>query len=543
MVKLTIDHRNVEVPDGSTVLDAARKLGIDIPTLCHREGCEPETACMVCVVRIRAGGHLLPACATPATEGMEVESESEFVQSARRTAFELILSDHAGDCLAPCQNICPAHMDVPLMMRQIAAGEFADALVTVKRDIPLPAVLGHICPAPCEGGCRRNPADAPVSVCLLKRFVADEDLATGEPYLPETAADTGRRIAIVGAGPAGLSAAYYLRLLGHGAVIYDAHEEPGGMMRYGIPDDVLPRPTLAGEIEIIRRLGVEFRMQHRLGEDMTLPQLREQYDAVLLAIGEVNEEHPAPRGVRISRDLSTNMAGVFAAGSAVRRTKLAIRSVADGKLAALRIDRFLRGGDGDVADRPFTVQMGRLDEDELAEFMLHASERQRLTPEGGLGRGFTADEAIAESARCLQCSCDCAGTCGIRAYAARYGAAPNRYRGSRRRFERRHREAGVVYEPGKCIACGLCVQITRKAAEPLGLTFVGRGFETRLAVPFDGSIAEGLGRVAVECVEACPTGALSFDRDAGPHAVTLTTSAANNRVDRMAARPDDFPGG
>ena len=160
MPKLKIDHREVEVPPGATVLDAARALGIDIPTLCFRDGCEAATSCLVCLVKIAEHRRLVPACATAAAEGMEVESETAEVRQFRRSALELLLSDHLGDCLAPCWFTCPAHMDIPQMLRQVAAGQLHEAIATVKRDIALPAVLGRICPAPCEKSCRRSASSA-----------------------------------------------------------------------------------------------------------------------------------------------------------------------------------------------------------------------------------------------------------------------------------------------------------------------------------------------------------------------------------------------
>src|ERR1035437_4867912 len=119
MPKLKIDNRPIEVPPGTTILAAAAKLGIQIPTLCHLEGCDPQTSCLVCLVKINNASRLVPSCATVAQEGMEVESETAEVRSFRRAALELLLGEHAGDCYAPCQNVCPAHMDIPTMMRNI----------------------------------------------------------------------------------------------------------------------------------------------------------------------------------------------------------------------------------------------------------------------------------------------------------------------------------------------------------------------------------------------------------------------------------------
>ncbi|MAE60101.1 MAG: glutamate synthase [Planctomycetaceae bacterium] len=518
MPDVTIDNRHVSVPDGSTVLDAASALGIEIPTLCHYPGCAPQNSCLVCVVSINGSDRLEPSCSTRVVEGMTVQNDCDTVRAARRTALELLLSDHAGDCIAPCQNTCPAHMDIPLMLRQIGEGDLAEALITVKRDIPLPAVLGRICPAPCESGCRRSASDDPVSVCMLKRYVADQDLATGSPFVPPRQPDSGKRVAIIGAGPTGLSAAYYLQQSGHQCVVFDDQDQPGGMLRYGVPEEAPERDVLDGEIDIVRQLGAEFRMNTRIGHDLTLQQLRDDYDAVLLAVGHIDDQLGGALGVTMSdhgiaaerATFRTDLPGVFAAGGSVRQTRLAVRSVADGKDAAVQIDRHLAGNTGLVVLDTYNSLMGRLREDELADYMLGAPELERITPAGGLKRGYGPDEALTEAQRCLQCDCSAACDCRIRQYATQYEADRNRFRGTRRRFERRVRASDVIYEPGKCIACGLCVEITRQAGEPLGVTFVGRGFDVRIATPNDQSISDGLGRVAAECIDACPTGSLVF---------------------------------
>ena len=162
MPKVFIDNRQVEVEEGATILEAAAKLGIEIPTMCFMKGFEPSTSCMVCVVKVEGLNKLAPACGYPVKDGMRVETNSEQVVKARRAAVELLLSDHVGDCMGPCQLGCPAGMKIPLMIRQIAAGKLDEAIATVKRDIALPAILGRICPAPCEKVCRRRLYDQPV---------------------------------------------------------------------------------------------------------------------------------------------------------------------------------------------------------------------------------------------------------------------------------------------------------------------------------------------------------------------------------------------
>ena len=525
-VKLSIDGRAVEVAEGTSVLAAARRAGIDIPTLCHADGYEPQSSCLLCLVRVNGSSRLRPSCSLAAADDMVIDSETDDMRAARRTAVELLLSDHAGDCLAPCRNNCPAHMDVPRMMRQIIAGDLRGAIETVKRDIPLPAVLGRICPAPCEGGCRRKPHDAPVSVCLLKRYVADADLACGDPLLPTCAPATGRRVAIVGAGPTGLSAAWYLRLKGHDAVVFDDADQPGGALRQ-VPADVLPADVLDGEIDIIRRLGVSFRMNASVAGAPGVDDLRRDFDAVLLAVGALEEStrygvKQTKRGITVDgRTFQTDRPEVFAAGGAVRKSRLAVRSVAEGKAAAECIDRYLRGVDPGEGEPAVNAAMGRLDERELAEFMLGADEHARLTPAGGLARGYTADEAVAEAGRCMQCSCAGEHDYRIRRIATALGADLSRHRSARRRYQPAVRSGGVVFEPGKCIACGLCVAVTRQRGEPLGVTLVQRGFAVHLAVPFDRPLAEGLGASASEAVRVCPTGALRLAPEAKTTPLTI----------------------
>lgn len=536
MPTISIDGQTVEVPAGGTILDGARKLGIEIPTLCYREGHEPLTSCFVCVVRVQGMARFVPACAARAEEGMVVQSETEEVHAARRAALELLLSEHLGDCLGPCQTTCPAHMNIPQMIRHIAAGRLREALITVKERIALPAVLGRICPELCERGCRRAQWDSPVSICLLKRFVADADLASGSPYLPECRPATGKRVAIVGAGPAGLSAAYYLQQEGIACTIFDERAEPGGMLRYGVPEKRLPRSVLDAEINWIARLGVHFRQGIRLGQDVALGELRQEYDAVLLAVGPVQKETAlhwglslAEHGLHVDRNtLATEVPGVFAAGSAVVPSRHAVRAVGEGRVAAHSIAFSLlhspssqskgseRAHDSATVvpprTRDFNVRMGRLEPEELVPFLARASEQARHVPSGGLGAGFSEEEAHAEALRCLHCDCGKVAECLLRHYAIVYGASPLRYRSERRRYECQRGASGVVFEPGKCIRCGICVQIAEEAKEELGLTFVGRGFEVRVGVPFNASLDEGLRRVARACVRACPTGALAEER-------------------------------
>jgi ferredoxin len=517
MPTVTIDCRSVHVPPGTTILAAARQLGIDVPTLCYFEGFRPSTSCLVCMVKIKGTGRLVPSCATEALDGMEIESETAEVHQVRRSALELLLSDHLGDCLAPCHFACPAHMDIPGMLRQITAENLREAIVTVKRDIALPAILGRICPKPCEKGCRRSAADGAVAVCGLKRFVADVDLASGKPYLPECKPLSGKRVAIVGAGPAGLAAAWHLRQAGHACTMFDDQPRPGGRLWRETNEQDLPRDVLEGEIGLILRLGVDLRPATTVGVSPSLGDLQKDFDAVLVACGAIGKEaigrlglKAAARGVEVHRaTFETGLPGVFAAGNALRGKGLVVRSVADGKEAAMAIDQYLSGRPVTGPEGRFSTRIGRLEEDEVAELVAAAVQVPRREPDPGAA-DFDPEEAAQQAGRCLHCDCRALADCKLRRYAAQYGADPNRYRGQRARLRQDHQHSEVIYEPGKCINCELCIQIATAAGEPLGLSFVGRGFDVRVGVPFDRSMAEALSKVAAECVAACPTAALSF---------------------------------
>jgi NADPH-dependent glutamate synthase beta subunit-like oxidoreductase/ferredoxin len=519
MPRVTIDKQSVEVPEGASILDAARKLGMDIPTLCHLPGREPAASCMVCMVKVLNPPRLVPACASKVADGMEIESETEEVRGSRRMALELLLSDHAGDCYAPCQSICPAHMEIPLMVRQIAAGKLGEAVAVAKNHIALPAIIGRIRTKPCEKGCRRLQGGGSVSVCLLKQHVADEDLHRGEPYMPRRKPSRGKKVAIVGAGPTGLAAAYYLLQEGLEVTVFDDHELPGGMMRYAITEDRLPRAVLDGEIALVEKLGARFRMGARVGREIRLSDLRGNFDAVLLAAGELDASGVEALGVAGSAQgitaakgtFATNLEGVFAAGAAVRKSRLAVRSVAEGRSAAYAISQSLEGKKITGVQEPFNHRLLQIAPVEIQALAAAASPGPRLSPVLGAVSGFKPEEAAREAARCLGCDCRKVGDCKLRLYAEEYGADWSRFRGARRKIEIHVQQGGVIFEPGKCISCGICVQIAEEAGEPLGLTFVGRGFDVRIGVPFGRTIEEGLRKVAAECVAACPTGALAFE--------------------------------
>ena len=192
---------------------------------------------------------------------------------------------------APCKTACPAHVAVQGYLKLAKEGRYDDALALIKKDNPLPAVCGHVCNRRCEDACTRGTIDAAVAIDEVKRFLAERDLNAETRYIPKKTIPSlkggfDEKIAIIGAGPAGLSCAYYLALTGYKPTIFEKNEEPGGMLRYGIPSYKLEKDLLAAEIDVIRELGVEIRCGVEIGKDITIEELREQgYKGFYVAIG------------------------------------------------------------------------------------------------------------------------------------------------------------------------------------------------------------------------------------------------------------------
>jgi len=283
-LELTLDGAACLAEEGRTVLEVATGRGVRIPTLCHDPRVTPESACWVCLVEVRRGDRWepVPACSTRVEQGMVVRTESPEIEAGRRWALQLLLSDHWADCVAPCVLACPAHIDIPGYIADLRDGDAETAVARIREANPLPGVCGRVCPHRCEDVCRRGLADEPVAINHLKRLATSKSA----PPRPDRSPPTGQSVAIIGAGPAGLTAAYYLALQGHAVTVLDAHEHPGGMLRHGIPAYRLPRAVLETEIAVLDALGVRLQGGWRLGRDGAIGDLSKAgHGAVLLALG------------------------------------------------------------------------------------------------------------------------------------------------------------------------------------------------------------------------------------------------------------------
>ncbi len=515
---------------GATLLDAASAAGVHVPTLCHLVGsAEPSISCMVCVVRVAGRGPLVPACATPAEEDQAVFTDDEGIRSARRSAIELLLSDHLGECQAPCELACPTHWDVPGFMDALREDR-TDLAAQISHDgLALPAVLGEICPAPCQKACRRGERDAPVRIRELHGHVGRMEVATARPedpgqargYIPKEDPGQARgymedtpAVAVVGAGAAGLAAAGRLAGRGAAVTVFFAGPVPGGSLR---AQAELSAEALEADLRSLERWRVQWRPGSRLGEDLSLEGLLSDFAAVVLATGDrLDSEAWTAMGLgiddagRLAVDRpsrQTSRPGVFAAGACAGRGGLAVRVVADGLAAAEAVLQHLAGEPVTGPARARNVRYGPLEEDERAQLWAQAGDSGAGPDEAVVD----AASAIAAANRCLLCGCEGHDACRLRQLATELGARVSGFAGQRRPWARDASHGALVFEGHKCILCGSCI-----GRSDGGLAFAGRGFTARVATPYDQPWATALARTDGSLADACPTRAIRRKRPGPP---------------------------
>lgn len=669
MIKVTIDGIECTAEKGQTVLQIATANGIEIPTLCYIDDLKAYGACGICTVEAENIPKLLRACSAVASDGMVISTQTPRIRQSRKIALELLLSDHTGDCKGPCSLNCPAGTDCQGYVKLISEGKFREATELVKERVPLPASIGRVCPHPCEKACRRALVEEPISIAFLKAFAADEDLKSGNKFIPEAAPATGKTVGIIGGGPAGLTAAYFLAVKGHKVTIYDAMDKMGGMLRYGIPQYRLPKEVLDMEIDTIASLGVEMKNNIKIGKDITLDEIKAKHDAVIVAIGawqssamgvigenlegvyggidflrsvalhnpveigknvavcgggntamdacrsairlgaenvyviyrrtraempaekveidEAEEEgvtykflcnpaeiigengkvkaiklqkmvlgeadasgrrKPVPvdeyeeiqldtvimaigqkiniagfesleltnRG-NIAADTNsfrTSQEGVFAVGDATNRgASIAIEAIGEAQKASEVVDQYLKGKDVPYKKPYFvekTVTAADLaDREKISRAVMpQRSPEERKHDFNEINLGFTADMAMAEAKRCLQCGCHDYHECKLIRYANQYDVNPSRFAGDKHNIAKEQKLVSIERDQNKCILCNLCVRVCDEDVKKGILGLVGRGFTTVIKPEFNKPEVTAYCKDCQKCVNACPTGAL-----------------------------------
>ena len=679
-VTVKINGREIAADNSQTILQVARANGIQIPTLCYDPRLSPYGSCLVCVVEVRSANRLLMSCTTPVAQGMEIWTESEPAVRARRAALEMLLSNHYADCRGPCFLQCPANVDVQGYLAFANAGMYREALALIRETNPLPLACGRVCVRYCEANCRRNDVDSPAAINFMKRYVADLEYDN----LPRPAAvpTTGKKVAVIGGGPAGLTCGYFLATKGHAVTIFDKQPKLGGMLRYGIPEYRLPEAVLDKEIDYLLAHGIETRTNVRLGHDFRLDDLKEQgFDAIYVALGSwiakgmgiENETHPnilsgiaflegvkrngPPRlsgtvavvgggntaidasrtalrcgaekvailyrrtetempadevEVKDARDegvdirfliapkravvaggrlvglecfrmelgepdasgrrrpiqvkgseflfacdwavsaigqepdlqglenatlgpiavtkwksiqadpetFQTSVPGVFAGGDAMTGPQAAIDAIGGARKAAWVIDRYLATGKVEKFQAGFfskRTALAPLDASFFAQFeksaresmpKLDGRERTRLWDEVDLG--VSVRQVQHETSRCLSCGCASVFDCDLKVLSGNYDARQEHYVGRLKKHKLDDRHPYILLDSNKCILCGRCVRYCGDVIGVHALGFINRGYETVVKPALDKPLRETTCVTCGNCIEVCPTGAITF---------------------------------
>lgn len=514
MIELKINNTTYTAIQNETILSVAQRAGIHIPTMCWVKELNPSTSCMVCVVQDKRNGKILTSCSAKAEQGMDIETDNDEVMDMRKSALELLLSEHYGDCEAPCQRVCPAEMDIPLMNRLITSDKMNEALKNVAETIALPSILGYICPAPCEKACRRKDIDEPISICLLKRFVGEN-----ENLKPTIQQKNGIKVAVIGAGPAGLAAAYYLALNGFYCDVFDNNELPGGKMRTDIPEEKLPRKVLDEEVDTIKSMGVTFFQNEMIDAERIEKELAKKYSFILLAIGTETAIETSVFTKTTSshiKDLEiykSQNCHIFAPKQIPSKSKMAVRAAALGRKLCEWTLEFIDKQEVLAPERKFNSVYKRIQEVEREEFLKESENHSGQQKTVDYLTGFTAEQAVKEAQRCLHCDCRKKDNCKLRDLSTEHKASQRVYTLDKpKNTVKNLRHKTIIFEKLKCIKCGICIQIAQREGDETGFAFHGRGFDVEIAIPIEKDIDSLSEIAAISCAKNCPTGAIALKK-------------------------------
>jgi len=676
---LEINGHDVTARPGQTLLEVVEEHGLDtIPTLCHSPELKPYGSCFLCVVELEGKPNLVPACATPAAPGMKVTTRNERIEKSRRTALELLLSNHYADCVSPCMEGCPAGVDVQGYLVLADMGEYKKAADLIRETNPLPGICGRVCVRKCEVVCRRQDVDESVAINDVKRFITDSPGVYDDDPVREPS--RGVSIGIVGSGPAGLTAAWFLGKAGYDPVIYESLPKPGGMLRYGIPEYRLPAEEIDREVDYICRAGAVIHCNTEVGKDISLDELMDTHGAVFLAPGAMEgkgmmvdgekdtpgvvkgvdyllekAEDPSPtpgtalvigggntavdvartawrlgaekvimlyrrtraempadpievedlleEGIELmelvapvglvrddagklkaltcvrmvlgepdasgrrrpvpqkgsefdipcdwvfpsigqmpfltrilsgsryepgvsrwstfdidTETMQTSVPGIFAGGDAADDgPTVVIDAIRDGQKAARAIHAYL--SETEIPGKPFIVrkefwakpgtkELGDIPESPRRK-LHYISVEERVGNFREVSLGFEYDDMTHEAERCLSCGCMAFDWCKLRLYAEEYGADLEHYKGYVRKHKVDDRHPYLVYDPNKCILCSRCIRTCERILPISALGLVGRGFKTEVRPSMNDPLVDTTCIACGNCIDACPTGALT----------------------------------
>ena len=285
-MKITINGMEITAQEGISILEAAERAQIYIPSLCHVSGKNAEKPCGLCIVELEGQENPIRSCDTQIREGMVVSTDSDRVKQMRSERLAVLAETHFGDCKAPCNLTCPGQINVQGYIAHVAKGQYEEGLRLVMERNPFPFSVGRVCPRFCETKCRRVLLEEPIAINHLKRFLADWCMVNKTDLRIPKEAPTGKKVAVIGGGPSGLTGAYFLTRKGHEVTVYEAAPKLGGMLRYGFPEFKIPKAVLDYEINTLLNLGINVKAGQKWGEDYTLQDLKDAgFDAILIAIG------------------------------------------------------------------------------------------------------------------------------------------------------------------------------------------------------------------------------------------------------------------